>query len=421
VIHPVGELLHKELTLATKFSAQRNPQPKTFLPWIPAMPIETMNLHRHVIQRVVIILMIFLPACDDPDHHEKIEEGTAKSIHHLIELLKREQNEDESSPPLPEVLTCYDEFWEKHGYESHFSAKVAIAGIPAMRQAGRIDGAMLHLQRSIYSTGKIPGTSDLETAIHVFNNEFLKTRSHRELTEFLYSTNFGHGGMGFRAMIRIQIICAYEKRLHSQLNPEQSREAHATIKTLYEELYRDFKLKDLSNLILTKIGRYYRLQNNERIARSHYKEILSRAHDPSYRSEALIGLAELNADGIKQQQIQALKLLGQALENTQELSLKERALYLLASIHSNLGDHEKAIDSARAYLDQEEFRRYKTVCRMILAKSYQASGQTEKALLTYQQVFMSSGIPNRYLAPAIQNWMELLWERNDNAGSKSDR
>lgn len=58
---------------------------------------------------------------------------------------------------------------------------------------------------------------------------------------------------------------------------------------------------------------------------------------------------------------------------------------------------------------------------MILAKSYQASGQTEKALLTYQQVFMSSGIPNRYLAPAIQNWMELLWERNDNAGSKSDR
>ncbi len=166
------------------------------------MPIEMINLQRHVIQLVTIILIIFLSACSDPGHHEKIEADTTKSIHHLIELLKREQNEDGSSPPLSEVLTCYDDFWEKHGYESHFSAKVAIAGIPAMRQAGRIDEAMLHLQRSIYSTGKITGTPDFETAIHVFNNEFLKTHSNRELTEFLYSTNFGHGDMGFKLSTR---------------------------------------------------------------------------------------------------------------------------------------------------------------------------------------------------------------------------
>ena len=66
------------------------------------------------------------------------------------------------NPRVAEAVPYYNKFWEEYGNESHFKAKVAVAGIPGMRKVGKIEEALKRLQTVISGIAKEPGTPGLE-------------------------------------------------------------------------------------------------------------------------------------------------------------------------------------------------------------------------------------------------------------------
>jgi tetratricopeptide (TPR) repeat protein len=192
------------------------------------------------------------------------------------------------------------------------------------------------------------------------------------------------------------------------------------IETLFQELQRDFKPKDLSNFILVKVGDFIRKTTQPEAAEVYYKEVLSRS-DQSHMFAAIFGLADVYSNGTSAQKTQAIKLLKRVRDDSDDSGEKEEALYLTASIYADNDDYDAAIAAAKEYLDTEGFRRYAVPCRMLLAASHDKAGRVDDALTAYQQVWISSMGTIKFSAPAMKRWMEILWSRGGATKGKSDR
>ena len=95
---------------------------------------------------------------------------------------------------------------------------------------------------------------------------------------------------------------------------------------------------------------------------------------------------------------------------------------MIASLHSDSGDYDKAIETANQYINTPSYRRKKLEARMLLGATYDKSGKKEDAMGVYAQIWGTSMGAIRYSAPAIKRWMEIVWDRNgNNPNGKSDR
>jgi len=342
----------------------------------------------------------------------------AECLFYLTALLGRETVDRKPNPRIQEALPYYHRFWKTYGADSLYAAKVAVAGIPAMRKAGKIEEAMKRLQSVISEIAKTPDLPGLEEAIGSYTDEYLKDHSVRELQEHYLS---GHGSPAQKALFRIAVIEAYENRPSGSLSQKDQDYAKAVIKTLFRELQQDFKLKDLNRFVLIKVGDHFRLEEKKpEIARRYYQEALNR-RGQSRLFQAIMGLAEVNAEGTAEQKQKALPLLKRVANDSGDLADREKALVLIASLYFDLKDYEKAITTAKAYLNQKKFRRHRIECQLVLGQAYEASGEIDKALAAYLRIWAGSSKPSHLKHQATYHWMELLWKRNKKTGTKSDR
>jgi tetratricopeptide (TPR) repeat protein len=192
------------------------------------------------------------------------------------------------------------------------------------------------------------------------------------------------------------------------------------IETLFQELQRDFKPKDLSNFILVRVGDFIRKTTQPQTAEVYYKEALSRS-DQSHMFAAIFGVADVYSKGTSTQKGEAIKLLKRVIDDSDDSGEKEEALYLTASIHADNDAYDAAIATAKEYLETDGFRRYAVPCRMLLANSHDKAGRVDDALTAYQQVWISSMGTIRFSSPAMKRWMEILWDRDKITKGKSDR
>jgi tetratricopeptide (TPR) repeat protein len=192
------------------------------------------------------------------------------------------------------------------------------------------------------------------------------------------------------------------------------------IETLFQELQRDFKPKDLSNFILVRVGDFIRKTTQPQTAEVYYEEALSRS-DQSHMFAAIFGVAYVYSKGTSTQKGEAIKLLKRVIDDSDDSGEKEEALHLTASIQFDNSAYDAAIATAKEYLETDGFRRYAVPCRMLLANSHDKAGRVDDALTAYQQVWISSMGTIRFSAPAMKRWMEILWDRGAITKGKSDR
>jgi len=310
----------------------------------------------------------------------------------------------------------YTKFWDRYGANSPFKAKVAVAGIPAMRKVGKIDQALEKLQGVIAQLSKIPGTPGLEEAIGSYTDEYLADHTEEELKNHYYNfPGIDSRDMATRALLRIAIIDVFEgvyATADKEKDAAKARTAKARVDTLFKELRDDFKPADLSNFILVKVGDFIRKNTTKpEAARIYYKEALNRKNDQSHKFAAIFGLADVNAKGTSAQKAEAVTLLKRVIDDSDDDGEKEEAKYLTASIHAEGGENDKAIAVAKEYLNTPSYRRYKLPARMLLAKAHDDEGRADDAIVAYQQIWSGSMGAIKYSAPAMKRWMEILWTR----------
>jgi tetratricopeptide (TPR) repeat protein len=277
---------------------------------------------------------------------------------------------------------------------------------------------LLNVFRQVISgIAKEPGTPGLEESIGSYTEEYLEEKTPTELKDHYYSfPGIDSRDMATRALLRIAIIGVFEEVIESS-DPEkeaaQIRDGGAMIETLFQELQRDFKPKDLSNFILVRVGDFIRKTTQPQAAEVYYKEALSRP-DQSHMFAAIFGLADVYSKGTSAQKSEAIKLLKRVSDDSDDSGEREEALYLTASIHADNDAYDAAIATAKEYLETDGFRRYAVPCRMLLAASHDKAGRADDALTAYQQVWISSMGTIRFSSPAMKRWMEILWKRGGN-------
>ena len=349
---------------------------------------------------------------------------SGECLFYLTSLIGKAKIGKVENPRVAEAVPYYNKFWEEYGNESPFKAKVAVAGIPGMRKVGKIEEALKRLQTVISGIAKEPGTPGLEESIGSYTEEYLEEKTPKELKDHYYSfPGIDSRDMATRALLRIAIIGVFEKVIESS-DPEkeaaQLRDGKAMIETLFQELQRDFKPKDLSNFILVRVGDFIRKTTQPQAAEVYYQEALSRS-DQSHMFAAIFGLADVYAKGTSAQKSEAIKLLKRVSDDSDDSGEREEALYLTASIHADNDAYDAAIATAKEYLETDGFRRYAVPCRMLLAASHDKAGRVDDALTAYQQVWISSMGTIRFSSPAMKRWMEILWKRGGTTKGKSDR
>ncbi len=348
-------------------------------------------------------------------------------LFYLTALIGKEKIGKSENPRVAEAVPYYNKFWDQYGADSPFKAKVAVAGIPGMAKIGKLDEALERLQGVIADIAKSPGTPGLEEAIGSYTDAYLKSHTPTELKEHYYSfPRIDSRDKATRALLRIAIIDVFEGVLESADKEKDEKlavDAKAMIEVLFNELRTDFDPKDLSNFILVKVGDFIRKKTSSPVAaQPYYEEALARTDDQSHKYRAIFGLADVFGHGSSAQKKEAITLLGRVIADSDDEGDKEEALYLIASLHRDSGDYDKAIETANKYINTPSYRRKKLEARMLLGATYDKAGKKEDAMGVYAQIWGTSMGAIRYSAPAIKRWMEIVWDRNgNNSNGKSDR
>jgi tetratricopeptide (TPR) repeat protein len=356
---------------------------------------------------------------------------SAEALYYLVALLgEQKKGSKELNPRLKDAVPFADKFWKDHGKDSPYKTQVAVAQVAALDSVGRGEEALNRLRDVISEMATSGQAASLEAAINSYTEVYLTKHTPKELKEHYYEfPGIRASDKAGRALLRIAIIGVFEEIARKKSDDEAAKtEANAMIKVLFRELKTDFSPKDLTNYILVNLGDYLRKNTSSpREALPYYDEAISRA-DQSYRFAALAGRGDVYGRSTTPADLdKAVADFERVLADSQDKIEKESALYHLIEAQMAKGEFVKASDSAKLYLDHDKnnYRKYSAQVGMLLARAYQERGEINDAIAMYGKSWSGNSMGFIQIsAPAMKNWLELLWQRNlpgDGAEKVGDR
>jgi tetratricopeptide (TPR) repeat protein len=309
-----------------------------------------------------------------------------------------------------------DKFWSEHGIDSPYKAQVAVAQVHALDAVGRGDEALDRLRDVIAEMATSTEAFGLEEAINSYTDIYLERHTPEELREHYYNfPGIRSSDRVARALLRIAVISVFEGVARRADEEDRKRSAVATVKTLFEELKRDFAPADLSSYILVKVGDYLRTNTTApREALTFYDEVIGR-QDQSYRFGALFGRGDVYARSTNAADLdKGIEDFKRVFADSQEKSERELALFRTAETQMAKGDFAAAAESAKLYLDREKnnFSNFTPEAGLLLARTYDERKMSEDAIAMYVKVWGAHMGKISVSAPAVKRWMELSWQRN---------
>ncbi len=359
---------------------------------------------------------------------EEKDNGTSagESLYHLINLFNEEGGES-----LKEAIPAYEKFWENYGDESPYKGQVAIAGMPALIEAGRAQDGLDRMKKVIAQLAKVPGAYGLEQAINSYTKFFLETPGKDD--EMLKDEYYNFEGITkndktAQALLRINLIGVFEEKAKEALkeqDDDKASRANASVKVLFNDLKKDFDLKNLSNFILVSLGDYLREKTGSpKEAIPYYEEVLDRTNQ-QFRFEARFGLADVfGRSASPAENSKAVEQLIAVYANSKKSDQKEQALYRAVQVLGKLERWEDAKKRAKEFLDPDlNFNRYAPYVSYVLAQAYDNTGEEDEAIISYFGVYSSYRGLLAVSAPSLKRYMEIIWSRNNpktekNAGDR---
>jgi tetratricopeptide (TPR) repeat protein len=335
-----------------------------------------------------------------------------EALNYLVAMLGEKPKKESDPNRMKEAIPHADKFWKEYP-DSPYKAQVAVGQMHAMQSVGRGEEALDRLRDVIADLATQPGAVGMEEAIGSYTEAYLESHSPEELKEHYYNfPKIRATDKAARALLRIAIIGVYEDQLKQAKTDQEKIDAEAGIKVIFRDLKNDFDLKDLSNYILVRVGDFIRQTNSPQEALPYYNEALAR-EDKSYRFPALFGRAAVRAKGTAADKKEAVADFERVLKDSQDRDDKDRALFGLIEAQMDLGEHEKAKENARKYLDRENgYSTKRPEVSMILGEAYNKLGMIDDALSTFINTANSYPGALRISAPATKRAMEIFWARN---------
>ena len=342
-----------------------------------------------------------------------------EALYYLTAMLGEHKKGEEYEPRLKDAIPHADKFWKEYADGSPYRPQVAVAQMYAMESVDRSEEALARLQEVISDMAKNPESIGLEEAINSYTEFYLEKHSAEELKEHYYNfPGIRTNDKAARAILRIAVIAVFETITKDKENPDKQRAAEAMIEVLFQQLKADFKLKELSNYILVKLGDYLRTNTSApREALPYYDEALSRPNQ-SYMFQALGGRADVYGQSSQDADLEkGIQDFERILADSQEKPERDFALYRIIQILMKKGDYAKCADRANEYLNREEGKslglgEYSPQVGLLLAESFDKRNLIDDAIAMYVKVFSAHMGFIKISAPAVHRWMELSYKRN---------
>lgn len=343
----------------------------------------------------------------------------SEALYYLVALLGKQEKSADPSPRLPDAIPFADKFWKEYSIGSPYRPQVAVAQVPALRNAGRGEEALKRLQEVISEMSALPEAVGLEEVINSYTEVYLDSHTPEELKEHYYNfEGVRTTDKAARALLRIAVIGVFEGVGKEAEEENKKRAAEAMIKVLFDELKRDFELKDLSNFILVRLGDNLRTNTaTPREALAYYDEALSRK-DTSYRFGALLGRADVYGKSSAEADLsKAIEDFERIFLDSDDKGQREFSLYRIIEILMKKEDYAEVSIRANQYLSREEgktlnYSKYAAEVGLMLAQSFEKRGMTDDAIGMYTKVWGAHMGYIKISAPAILTWMELSDKRN---------
>ncbi|MGB2559850.1 MAG: tetratricopeptide repeat protein [Akkermansiaceae bacterium] len=356
----------------------------------------------------------------------KNDSVAGEALSYLVGMLASQQgpDKDNPNPRLKDVEPYYDLFMEKYS-STFFKPQVVVFGMPAMKEVGREQEGLDNLQTVISDLAGKEKQFFLEECINAFSEFFLQKEGNTpdQLKDLYYDfPDIDFSNKRVLALLRIAVIGIFEEQIKTaEANEDKDLvlKYNSGIKALFKDLKSEFNPKDLTNLVLVRIGDYLRKKTSTpKQALEYYEELLTR-DDKTGEYDARLGIADVlgQSDSVADNK-QAIVSLEDVMSRAKDdLQLQEEALFRIVEITAKIDDWDKCEKSCRQYLDAK-FTKKTAQVSYLFAVSFDKRNMVEDALFYYGMVY------NRYRgfilisAPSVQRVMELMWDRNLKAGQQ---
>ncbi|MGD9420759.1 MAG: tetratricopeptide repeat protein, partial [Verrucomicrobiota bacterium JB025] len=348
-----------------------------------------------------------------------------ESLFSLIALIAADK--EAGKEKQEELLAYSDKFWEKYADGSPYRSKVAVAQWPTYHANGRSEKGLKIMQQVIADIAKSPGATGLEELINSYTDSYLEDHTPEELKKHYYNFPDIHSDdYAALALLRVGVIGVFEDVVRKSADAKVKRDGSAMIQVLFQELKNDFKLADLSNYILVKVGDYLRTSTSTpKEALPYYNELLGR-EDKEHQFSALLGRADVNGGSDNKAEIDmAIADFEVVFEKSEEKAEREFAYFRIIELLMKKGDYKEAAEKCNYYLDRNtsKFSKFSAKVGLMLAESFDKRNMVGDAIAMYVKVWSAHMGNIAISAPAMTRWMRLSWDRNNPGvdGNPSDR
>lgn len=229
------------------------------------------------------------------------------------------------------------------------------------------------------------------------------------------------------AIFRMALLNSMNEALTSAKRAGKSQEAaelERDIARSFRQMRDAFKPEDLTNFICVQVGNFeveyarrFRAGSPERkqevqVALSYFDQVLNRGTD--YQNEAMLGKAQslaLSDDDAARQEAFGLY---SKLSSAQDPAVVAPALIGLTDLNMSTGNYRGAVESAGKFMNIRGGSTPRARLEMMLkyAEAFCASGEVQKGIQTYVNLYSQNRGNITFSAPAVKGIMTQLWKRN---------
>lgn len=325
---------------------------------------------------------------------------------------------DEGKARIKEAMPFIQKFWDTYGSDSPLRRQMAVMQIPVYVEHDRLPDALERLQAIVAELAAADDVYAMEKTIPHYTEAYMMAHSPEELRDHYRAFKGVSLDMkACRALLAVEVIRIFEKVAKKAEEGEPKMAAQATVKNLFADLKNQFDLKDLASSILINVGDYLRMNTSApREALPFYTEVLERK-DEKFRLEALSGRGAIYAlSPLPSDLDKGLSDFKEVIQGTEDNGLKEEAIFSILEILMTKKDYAAADAKAREFLKKENnfSKTRKAKAMLMLGQSQEARKMEDDAIASYGLIWSNPtymGIIEAS-APAITNWMKILWMRN---------
>ena len=352
--------------------------------------------------------------------------------------------EGESEEALTARISEYfDRFWKDADYEGNgfalqmaplqLSRALSAKDTAAYEKALKITQEII-AREATYAFKNNQPNPELEKTINSYVESYVngeKTLHNKELTldeKSAHLRNFpgvDKNDKFTNAIFHMALLTSMQNALTAAKragDDAAARQLGEDIKNCFAQMRSSFKPQDLTNYICVQVGNYQvdaaaqmsvaNRQRDVESALSYFEQVLARGGD--MLSEATLGKANALALADSDAQHKEAFDLYTKLTAAKDPSIAGPALMGLTKLNMTTKNYKAAVESASRFVDMRGAGTagQRMTMMLMLGEAYCASGDVQKGLQTYMNLYSQNRGNITYSAPACEAMMAQLWKRN---------